>query len=218
MIRAYCRLRKLTDPLFPLSHVPQLLITGFGSIDDPEGTIIYEKTLEFMDEEEFADYERDMVVVPLPPSDQLLNALLRSTKICLQLSIREGFEIKATEALAKGIPVIAYRTGGLVNQVDDGKSGYLVDPGDYESVASLMQTLLTDTKLYNDMSTFALQSFHKSLCTPFQAANWFWLFNYVMEEDQNGSKNGEMNDTKLNTQNQVAEAVQSRDVSLFWNH
>ncbi len=90
VILAYYRLRQLTDPIFPYSRVPQLLICGFGSIDDPEGHYIFEETLSLLENEDFQAYDRDIVVVRIPPSDQLLNALLRSTTVCLQLSTREG--------------------------------------------------------------------------------------------------------------------------------
>ena len=90
VIKAYYRLRQLTDPIFPILQVPQLLICGFGSIDDPEGHFVFEETLAILENEDYEIYERDILVVRIPPSDQLLNALLRSSKICLQLSVREG--------------------------------------------------------------------------------------------------------------------------------
>lgn len=90
VILAYYRLRELTDPIFPYSQVPQLLICGFGSIDDPEGHYVFEETLSLLENEDFQTYDRDIVAVRIPPSDQLLNALLRSTTVCLQLSTKEG--------------------------------------------------------------------------------------------------------------------------------
>lgn len=52
-------------------------------------------------------YEREF------PMDEMLNTLLRGCVIAMQLSLREGFEVKVTEALMKGKPVVAYRTGGI---------------------------------------------------------------------------------------------------------
>lgn len=188
VILAYYRLRQLTDPIFPYIQVPQLLICGFGSIDDPEGHYVFEETLSLLENEDCQSYDRDIIAVRIPPSDQLLNALLRSSTICLQLSTKEGkqyvliltgFEIKVTEALSKGIPVIAYRTGGLVRQIIHGKTGYLVESGNYNEVASFLQDLLTDKDLYRQMSHAASRSIVLELLTPYQAISWLWLCNYV---------------------------------------
>lgn len=56
-------------------------------------------------------------------------AVLRQAAIALQLSLREGFEVKVTEAILKGVPVIATRVGGIPLQVIDGETGFLVDSG-----------------------------------------------------------------------------------------
>ena len=196
MILAYYRLRQLTDPIFPISQVPQLLICGFGSIDDPEGHYVFEETLALLENEDLQSYDRDILVVRIPPSDQLLNALLRSTKVCLQLSTKEGkfdffilgFEIKVTEALSKGIPVIAYRTGGLVHQIIHGKTGYIVDSGDYNQVANLLQDLLTDKYLYRQLSQTAKKMISFELLTPNQAISWLWLYNYVTRKSKSPLK------------------------------
>jgi len=89
---------------------------------------------------------RDIKVAKLPHYDQILNTLLRGSLMSLQLSLREGFEVKASEALAKGKPVIAYKTGGIPLQVKHGLTGYLVKRGDTAKVADYMYTLLNDKK------------------------------------------------------------------------
>ncbi|WP_426978195.1 glycosyltransferase family 4 protein [Acinetobacter johnsonii] len=47
----------------------------------------------------------------------------------------EGFGMVAIEAAAHGTPTIAFATGGIVDAVKDGRSGYLVESGDYEQLA-----------------------------------------------------------------------------------
>ena len=63
VIQAYARLRELTDPILPLQKIPQLLIAGFGSIDDPEGNIIYQDILDYLDTDEYSLFERDMIII-----------------------------------------------------------------------------------------------------------------------------------------------------------
>lgn len=50
-------------------------------------------------------------------------------------SIMESFSMVAAEAMACGVPVLAYRTGGLPEIVRDGVSGTIVDGGDVEALA-----------------------------------------------------------------------------------
>lgn len=97
-------------------------------------------------------------VMLLPPTDQILNILLSKAKIVLQLSTHEGFEVKVSEAIHKGKPVIATMTGGIPLQVQDRKNGFLVEVGDTVAVAKHMYDLFTDHELYSRMS-------HEALCT-----------------------------------------------------
>lgn len=111
----------------------------------------------------------------LRPLDQVLNALLSKSKIVLQLSRREGFEIKVSEASHKGKPVIVTRAGGLPLQVKDGESGFLVDVGDTEAVAEKLFQLWTDGELYRRMSEYAIQHVSDEVSTVGNAMSWLYL-------------------------------------------
>lgn len=47
----------------------------------------------------------------------------------------EGFGMVAIEAATNGLPTVAFATGGVVDAVADGTSGYLAPPHDYERLA-----------------------------------------------------------------------------------
>jgi alpha,alpha-trehalose phosphorylase (configuration-retaining) len=175
LLRAYAMLRHRLEKEGKQHLAPQLVITGHGSIDDPEGMPIFNATLREIHEGECAPYANDIKVARLPHSDQLLNALLRKSKIALQLSIKEGFEFKVTESLAKGKPVIAYRTGGIPLQIEDGKTGYLVDRFDVAGVAKHLYTLLTNDAQYNTMSANAVETLNSEYFTISNAINWLYL-------------------------------------------
>jgi glycosyltransferase involved in cell wall biosynthesis len=63
--------------------------------------------------------------------------------ICPSLAL-EGGPTVALEAHAVGTPVIGSRIGGLAEIVEDGVNGLLLPPGDAESLARAMESLLTD--------------------------------------------------------------------------
>lgn len=171
VVDSYAILRKKMDAAdYPIEKIPQLVICGHGAIDDPDASIIYAQVMDQLKKNKYRDILSDIIVARLPPSDQLLNAILRRSYLALQLSHREGFEVKVTEALAKGIPVVAARAGGIPLQIKDGKTGFLCEVGDCEAVAQRMFELFDDQKLHDRMSRDS-----NRLCT-----EEFWtLFNYM---------------------------------------
>ena len=105
----------------------------------------------------------------------VLNALMANSKIALQLSTREGFEVKVSEALHTGKPVIASQTGGIPLQIQHRKSGYLCQVGDNDSVARHLYDLYTDEELYKRMSEYARTHVSDEVGTVGNAAAWLYL-------------------------------------------
>ncbi|KAH7910654.1 glycosyltransferase family 4 protein [Hygrophoropsis aurantiaca] len=177
VIDSYARLRKLLKAAGKLTddEMPQLLICGHGAVDDPDASIIYDQVIQLINSDDYKMYLSDIIVMRLPPSDQLLNALMANSKIALQLSLREGFEVKVSEALHAGIPVVASRTGGIPLQIEHGKSGYLTEVGDNDAVAKYLFDLYTDEKLYEAMSTYAAAHVSDEVSTVGNAAAWLYM-------------------------------------------
>jgi phosphatidylinositol alpha-1,6-mannosyltransferase len=67
----------------------------------------------------------------------------------------EGFGIVLLEAAAAGKPVIATRAGGIPDAVEQGKSGLLVDAGDYDALSQATVNLLSDEKQRQMMGAYA---------------------------------------------------------------
>ena len=57
----------------------------------------------------------------------------------------EPFGRVAIEALAMGRPVVAFRHGGAVESIDEGRTGWLADPLSVDSLAEALQTALSLT-------------------------------------------------------------------------
>ena len=100
---------------------------------------------------------------------------MANSRIALQLSTREGFEIKVSEALHAGKPVIAFKTGGIPLQIQHGKSGYVVKSGDHQAVAGHLYDLYTDEALYRKMSQYAKTHVSDEVGTVGNAAVWMYL-------------------------------------------
>jgi glycosyltransferase involved in cell wall biosynthesis len=56
----------------------------------------------------------------------------------------EGFPITNLEAMHFGVPVVATRISGVPEQVEDGATGLLVEPGDPAALADALERLLSD--------------------------------------------------------------------------
>lgn len=100
---------------------------------------------------------------------------MSNARVAIQLSTREGFEVKVSEAVHAGKPVVAYRTGGIPLQIVDGKSGYVVTPGDHKTVAKHLYDLCTDEALYREMSQYAKTHVSDEVGTVGNAAAWLYL-------------------------------------------
>ncbi len=79
--------------------------------------------------------------------------LLKRAYIYVQCSKWEGFGIATLEAMAAGLPVIVSDVPGLRDVV--GKAGLVFAPGDHESLAKHISTLLTDDALVSKYGALA---------------------------------------------------------------
>ena len=60
---------------------------------------------------------------------------------------QEPFGLVGPEALARELPVVAFRTGGVDEWLRDGENGFAVPPRDIESFAAAVEKLLGDREL-----------------------------------------------------------------------
>lgn len=99
LLAAYLKFRQKLEELDnpPADGGPQLIIMGHGSVDDPDGTRIYEEAHGIVSKPEYELVKGDVSIVRAPPSDSILGCILQGAWVATQLSTREGFEIKVTE-------------------------------------------------------------------------------------------------------------------------
>lgn len=71
----------------------------------------------------------------------------RQADVFVLTSLTEGTPNVISEAMAKGLPIVASRVGGIPELVRDGLNGYLVEPGRPDRIADALSTLAKDAEM-----------------------------------------------------------------------
>jgi glycosyltransferase involved in cell wall biosynthesis len=69
---------------------------------------------------------------------------LKTCDIFIRPSLSEGFGVSFIEAMASQIPVIATPVGGIIDFLEDGKTGYFCRPEDPDSIVEVVQKVIAD--------------------------------------------------------------------------
>ncbi|MGM0424147.1 MAG: glycosyltransferase family 4 protein [Thermodesulfobacteriota bacterium] len=115
-----------------LRHCPEVKVLFLGQ--GPMQRKLQEQTAAcgLQDRVQFAGFRSDLELI-LP---------------CLQAVVHpallEGLGVSLLQAAAAGVPVVAFRAGGVPEVVQDGQNGFLVQPGQVSSLARAVLKLLKD--------------------------------------------------------------------------
>ena len=80
-----------------------------------------------------------------------ITRILSIMDVFVLTSLIEGLPNTILEAMACGLPVVATNVGGIPEVVENGKSGILVEPRDYSSIADAVVNLLENANLRKEM-------------------------------------------------------------------
>ncbi len=161
----------------------QLALVGSMAHDDPEGWEYYNRTVEA------AGGDPDIFILSNLNNvgSVEVNAFQVHSAAVIQKSIREGFGLTVTEALWKGRPTVAGRVGGIVAQIQDRETGYLVDSA--EECAEAILAILEDPVEARAMALRGKEFVRRNFLTPRLLRDWLALFN---ELDGNGEAVSEL--------------------------
>lgn len=68
--------------------------------------------------------------------------VLNDIDVLVSSSHSEAMPLAVMEAMASGLPVVATRVGGVPDMIDQGDSGWLVAPNDFEDISTRLQQIL----------------------------------------------------------------------------
>ena len=145
---------------------------GISSVaDDPEESAVF-KEVEGGWQRLPATARERIHLARLPMGDPqenaaIVNALQRQAHVVVQKSLREGFGLTVAEAMWKARPVVATRVGGIQDQIEDGKSGVLVDdPEDLAGFGDAIAKLLSDPAAADRLGAAARTRIRKQFLAP----------------------------------------------------
>jgi trehalose synthase len=149
----------------------QLALVGSMAHDDPEGWEYYSQTVAA------ADGHPDIYILSNLNNvgSVEVNAFQVHSAALIQKSVREGFGLTVTEGLWKGRPMVAGRVGGIVDQISDGETGFLVD--DVPGCALALQKILDDPAGARAMALKGKEYVRMKFLTPRLLRDWLALFN-----------------------------------------
>jgi trehalose synthase len=160
----------------------QLALVGSMAHDDPEGWDYYNQTVAA------ADGDSDIFILSNLNNvgSVEVNAFQVHSAALIQKSIREGFGLTVTEGLWKARPMVAGRAGGIVDQIQDGETGFLV-----ESVAECADALNKILEQPHEARAMALRGkefVRRHFLTPRLLRDWLALFNRLTGNDAAGDE------------------------------
>jgi trehalose synthase len=155
----------------------QLALVGSMAHDDPEGWDYYNRTV--------AHAAGDPDIFILSNLNNVgsveVNAFQVHSRAVIQKSVREGFGLTVSEALWKARPTVAGRVGGIVVQIEDGVTGWLVDSS--AKCAQACIEILRDPAEARERSLRGKEHVRRNFLTPRLLRDWLALFNRLSGND-----------------------------------
>jgi trehalose synthase len=152
----------------------QLALVGSMAHDDPEGMEYWDQTVAY------ADGDPDIFILSNLNNvgSVEINAFQVQSAAVIQKSIKEGFGLTVSEALWKSRPTVAGNVGGIVTQIENGRTGWLVDSS--EECAAACLEILADPGAARELALAGKEVVRRRFLTPRLLRDRLALFNRLV--------------------------------------
>jgi len=116
--------------------------------------------------------------------------LLSVSYACVLSSISEGFSNSILEYMAAGCPVVATDVGGAREAIVEGETGYLVKPGDDETLALRLIALLNDPDRASAMGERGREVVREKFSSEAQLARAENLYESLLSHEEHAVVSG----------------------------
>ena len=152
----------------------QLALVGSMAHDDPEGMEFWNQTVAY------ADGDPDIFILSNLNNVGAIevNAFQVHSAAVIQKSIKEGFGLTVSEGLWKSRPTVAGNVGGIRTQIENGRSGWLVDSS--QECAAACLEVLADPAAARERALLGKEHVRKRFLTPRLLRDRLALFNRLV--------------------------------------
>src|SRR5207253_2211910 len=155
----------------------QLALVGSMAHDDPEGWDFYNQTVAYA-----ADDPDIHILSNLNNVGSVeVNAFQVHSQAVVQKSIREGFGLTVSEGLWKARPTVGGRVGGILTQIQDGETGWLVGSATEGGEACI--EILDGSVAAKARAVAGKEYVRTHFLTPRLLRDWLVLFNRLLGND-----------------------------------
>ena len=116
--------------------------------------------------------------------DAMLPALYSAADVFVLPSKSENLPLTVLEAMACGTPCVAFRQGGLPDQVDDQTNGYLAQPYEIDDLAHGISWVLEDEERLALLSQRARQKVETEFSQDREARRYAELYREIFAGDE----------------------------------
>lgn len=113
-----------------------------------------------------------------------MNSFYHSLNVNMLSSISETFPYAITEGARMGCATISTAVGGIPKVVIDGKTGFLVEPGDWQTMARRIVSLAGDAKLRSSLGQGIYEKVRREFSSQVMAQRQIQIYQTVIRRDR----------------------------------
>jgi glycosyltransferase involved in cell wall biosynthesis len=157
-----------------LSDQPDLILTIVG--DGPDRYLLEQQVsnLNLQEHVCFVGYQ----------SQASVRSYLEETDVFILPSFAEGIPVVLMEAMAAGVAVVATQIAGIGELVQSGVNGYLVPPGDQDSLIECLNYLVDNPEIRSRFGVLAREKVEKDFNALLEIEKLYRLFAGEVEMEQ----------------------------------